>query len=65
MQQKSNQVVDRFGSWVYYAHIRKQRKGESSMKRFMSSSMMMEMCMPMCMCMFSCAHNSQLLSHNA
>ena len=35
------------------------------MKRFVSSSMMMEMCMPMCMCMFSCAHNSQLLSQNA
>ncbi len=35
------------------------------MKRFMSSSMMMEMCMPMCMCMFSCAHNSHLLSQNA
>lgn len=35
------------------------------MKRFLSSSMMMEMCMPMCMCMFSCAHNSQLLSQNA
>ncbi len=35
------------------------------MKRFLSSSMMMEMCMPMCMCMFSCAHNSHLLSQNA
>lgn len=35
------------------------------MKRFVSSSMMMEMCMPMCMCMFSCAQNSHLLSHNA
>ena len=37
------------------------------MKRFVSSSMMMEMCMPMCMCMcmFSCAHNSHLLSQNA
>jgi hypothetical protein len=35
------------------------------MKRFVSSSMMMEMCMPMCMCMFSCAHNSHLLSPNA
>ncbi len=34
------------------------------MKRFLSSSMMMEMCMPMCMCMFSCAHNSHLLSQN-
>lgn len=34
------------------------------MKRFVSSSMMMEMCMPMCMCMFSCAHNSHLLSQN-
>ena len=32
------------------------------MKRFVSSSMMMEMCMPMCMCMFSCAHNSHLRS---
>lgn len=31
------------------------------MKRFVSSSMMMEMCM----CMFSCAHNSHLLSQNA
>ena len=35
------------------------------MKRYLSSSMMMEMCMPMCMCMFSCAHNSHLLSQNA
>lgn len=35
------------------------------MKRFVSSSMMMEMCMPMCMCMFFCAHNSHLLSQNA
>lgn len=35
------------------------------MKRFVSSSMMMEMCMPMCMCMFPCAQNSHLLSHNA
>lgn len=35
------------------------------MKRFVSSSMMMEMSMPMCMCMFSCAHNSHLLSQNA
>lgn len=35
------------------------------MKRFVSSSMMMEMCMPMCMCMISCAHNSHLLSQNA
>lgn len=35
------------------------------MKRYVSSSMMMEMCMPMCMCMFSCAHNSHLLSQNA
>ena len=35
------------------------------MKRFVSSSMMMEMCMTMCMCMFSCAHNSHLLSQNA
>lgn len=35
------------------------------MKRFVSSSMMMEMCMPMCMCMFSCAHNSHLLFQNA
>lgn len=35
------------------------------MKRFVSSSMMMEMRMPMCMCMFSCAHNSHLLSQNA
>lgn len=35
------------------------------MKRFVSSSMMMEMCMPMCMCMFFCAHNSHLLSRNA
>ncbi len=35
------------------------------MKRFVSSSMMMEMCMPMCMCMFSCAHNSHPLSQNA
>ena len=35
------------------------------MKRFVSSSMMMEMCMCMCMCMFSCAHNSHLLSQNA
>lgn len=35
------------------------------MKRFVSSSMMMEMCMPMCMCMFSCAHNGHLLSQNA
>lgn len=35
------------------------------MKRFVSSSMMMEMCMPMCMCMFSCAQNSHLLSQNA
>lgn len=57
-------MVDRCKTWVYYAHNRKQRKGESSMKQFLSS-MMMEMCMPMCMCMFSCAHNSHLLSHNA
>lgn len=35
------------------------------MKRFVSSSMMMEMCMPMCMCMFPCAQNSHLLSQNA
>lgn len=35
------------------------------MKRFVSSSMMMEMCMPMCMCMFSCVQNSHLLSQNA
>ena len=35
------------------------------MKRFVSSSMMMEMCMPMCMCMFPCVQNSHLLSQNA
>lgn len=57
--------VDRCALRVYYANNKKQTKGESSMKQFSRSMMMMQMCMPMCMCMFSCAQNSHLLSQNA